>query len=66
VLESGVYRRRKNKVCGAELFDTTQTLEFRGIDDLDLQGSQLDITVDSVTDQLPKHGALLSYSLGFC
>src|SRR5262245_58742996 len=65
MLEAGVHRRRKNKVGCAELLNAPQTLEFRRIDDLDLQGSQLNITVDGITDQLPSHGDLLSYDFGF-
>src|SRR4030095_16509648 len=65
MLETSMQGGGKNEAGRAELLDAPQTLEFRCIDDLDLKGSQLDIPVYGITNQLPRHDRILSYTFTF-
>src|SRR5688572_1886627 len=50
MFESGVKGRWEHEIRGAKLLDATETLEFRGVDELDLQWPQPDIPVDGIAD----------------
>ena len=56
MFEAGVHRGRKNEICGSELLNAAQTLEFRRIHQLHFEsGSISNVAVHGVANQLSAH-----------
>ena len=51
MLEPRVHGRRVHQVCRPQLLDPAKTLKFRGVDQLHLQGAELDVPMNGIAQQ---------------
>ena len=55
MFEARMQGGREHQVSRSKLFNAAKTLEFRGVDQLDFERAELNIPVDRIPNQLPRH-----------